>query len=192
MMLIGERIKELRKNIAMTQTELGNAIGVKQSAIRKYEHNEIKNIPYDIILKMSKVFKVSPVYLVGWDKWAFDEQLEHEVEELENVLTIFKALGYSIREKIIQSDDFYWQDNYDNNGNIVGKNKIPINETVSYTLVKNTKEIQLSKQDLDKLLKLIGKNIELFIQLNETGEDKIIDILSDFVLIKKYLRNNKE
>lgn len=66
-MNIGERIKELRKQNGMTQTELGNVIGVQQSAIRKYEHGEITNIPSDKIEMIAKIFNVSPAYIMGWE-----------------------------------------------------------------------------------------------------------------------------
>lgn len=67
-MTIGERIKYLRKNSGFTQEELSMKIGVKRSAIRKYEHDEIKNIPKNTIEIMAQVFNVTPAYIMGWDE----------------------------------------------------------------------------------------------------------------------------
>lgn len=65
-MTTGEKIKSLRKEKGLTQTELGKLIGVQQSAIRKYEHGDVVNIPYKTIQKMAEIFSVTPEYLLGW------------------------------------------------------------------------------------------------------------------------------
>ena len=58
MIIIGERIKELRKKEKYTQTELANLLGVTKSTIAAYENNS--RLPsYDVLIKMAEVFKVS-------------------------------------------------------------------------------------------------------------------------------------
>ena len=63
-MNMGERIKQLRLANGLTQEELGKHIGVQKSAIRKYEKNEVKNMKRSTIETLSKLFKVSPSYLM--------------------------------------------------------------------------------------------------------------------------------
>ena len=52
------RIAELRKKIGLSQSALGEILGVSQQTISKYEKSDL-NVPADILAKMSRVFKVS-------------------------------------------------------------------------------------------------------------------------------------
>lgn len=67
MSTMGENIRELRLKHKMTQEELGSYIGVKKSAIRKYESGMVENIPRSSIKKMADLFDVKPSYLMGWE-----------------------------------------------------------------------------------------------------------------------------
>lgn len=60
------RIKELRKKINMTQEELGEKIGIKKSAVAKYENGDIANIKKATAEKIADVFGVNPAYVFGW------------------------------------------------------------------------------------------------------------------------------
>ena len=77
-MNMGERIRELRKEKGVTQEELGRVIGVRQSAIRKYESGMVENIPRSSIQKMADFFEVSPVYLMCFT----DEKFSAESPDL--------------------------------------------------------------------------------------------------------------
>lgn len=63
--IMGERIRELRKEHNMTAQELGDKIGVKFSAICKYERGDLKNLKLSTISNIAKVFGVSPLYIMG-------------------------------------------------------------------------------------------------------------------------------
>lgn len=58
------RIKFERKKLGLSQTELGNLIGVTQSAIGMYEQNRRSPDP-KTFLKLAEVFNVSVDYLMG-------------------------------------------------------------------------------------------------------------------------------
>ena len=59
---IGKLIKQARKTKGLTQTELGNRLGLKKAAISKYEKGQILNIPLEMRLKLADVLKL-PGYL---------------------------------------------------------------------------------------------------------------------------------
>lgn len=65
-MLNGNRLREARKQKGLTQTELGDLIGVGKSAICCYE-KETRNPTVEAILEMVQVFGVSADYLLGTD-----------------------------------------------------------------------------------------------------------------------------
>ena len=61
------RIKELRLAKGMTLEEVGNAVGVGKSIVRKWENGIIQNMKRDKIANLAKALDVSPSYLMGWD-----------------------------------------------------------------------------------------------------------------------------
>lgn len=63
--MTGERIKKLRKEKGLTQEQLGNLLGVKKSAIAKYENNRVENLKKDTIQKLSDIFDVPAAYFLG-------------------------------------------------------------------------------------------------------------------------------
>lgn len=65
-MLNGNRLREVRKRKGLTQTELGELIGVGKSAICCYE-NETRNPTLEAVIEMIHVFGVSADYLLGAD-----------------------------------------------------------------------------------------------------------------------------
>ena len=80
---IGERIKQRRKELGLTQGELAERMGYKsKSAICKVETVE-DNITTDRIMDFAKALECSPAYLMGWKDVDFvveDEDLEFVVE----------------------------------------------------------------------------------------------------------------
>lgn len=64
---MAERIKERRKAMGYTQTELGEKLGLQASAIAKYENGRVKNMKRSVIANMAKVLECSPTYLMGLD-----------------------------------------------------------------------------------------------------------------------------
>lgn len=67
-MSIGMKIKKLRKEKGLTQEQLGELIGVKKSAVAKYENNRVENLKRATIQKLAEVLEVSPSYFFEEDK----------------------------------------------------------------------------------------------------------------------------
>lgn len=87
---MAERIKERRKEMGYTQTELGEKLGLQASAIAKYENGRVKNIKRSVIANMAKVLECSPTYLMGLEN-------EGNLTSLDNIYPIelkrFPLLG---------------------------------------------------------------------------------------------------
>ena len=66
-MTIGDRIKHLRLEHGLTQTELANSIDSTKQTIFKYESGVITNIPSDKLELISKTLSTTPAYLMGWE-----------------------------------------------------------------------------------------------------------------------------
>lgn len=67
---MGNRIKELRIAAGLTQTELGDQLGIGSSAVAKYEKGRVKNIKQSTIAKMADIFGCTPSHVMALD----DEQ----------------------------------------------------------------------------------------------------------------------
>ena len=63
----GERIRDARKARGMTQKELAEKVGVKFSAIHKYETGLIVNLKRETISALAKALDVSPSWLMCID-----------------------------------------------------------------------------------------------------------------------------
>lgn len=64
MLQTGDILKYLRTENKLTQTELAEALGLKLSAIQKYESGAIQNIKLDTLRKLCEMFSVSPYVFV--------------------------------------------------------------------------------------------------------------------------------
>lgn len=67
-MTVGERIKELRTALGLSQVDFADKINVSKQTLYKYENNIITNIPSDKIEAAARLGNVSPAYLMGWSK----------------------------------------------------------------------------------------------------------------------------
>ncbi len=79
---LGERIREQRILMQMTQEELAEALCVKKSTVSMYENDKV-DIKTSILVDLSKALNTSPNYLLG---------LEESDEDLMELVSIYKAL----------------------------------------------------------------------------------------------------
>lgn len=64
---MGDRIKEMRSKLGLTQEELGKKLGVKRAAVNKWETGEVENIKRGTLEEMCRIFKVRPSWLMDLD-----------------------------------------------------------------------------------------------------------------------------
>lgn len=68
---MGNRIRTKRLEKGLTMEELGNMLGVKASAINKYEKGTVENIKRPMIKKMAEIFECDPNWLMGFQDYYF-------------------------------------------------------------------------------------------------------------------------
>ena len=68
-MTIGEKLLRLRTREQKTREDVAKIIGVSPQAIYKYETGIITNIPLDRIAAFSRLYNVTPSYLMGWEDY---------------------------------------------------------------------------------------------------------------------------
>lgn len=103
-MSIGERIKELRLQQEISQTELAERINVSKQTLYKYETGIVTNIPSDKVEALATALNTTPAYLMGWDdtiknknedssdvKTGKERQLNSE-EDFDEIITLRRAM----------------------------------------------------------------------------------------------------
>lgn len=59
-----KRIRDLREDLDLTQTEIANMLGMSQTGYSKYETGE-NDIPTSILIKLANFYNTSIDYLLG-------------------------------------------------------------------------------------------------------------------------------
>ena len=99
-MTIGDKIRLHRKALGLTQTELGEKLGVKTNAVSKWECGRVDDIPTSKIKAMAKLFDVQPSYLIDEKQPAPTNEGELG-EEDKKLLMMTHNLSPENRERIV-------------------------------------------------------------------------------------------
>ena len=62
--MYGQRIRELRIEKGLTQTQLAEQLGLTQKSVSKYELEQL-DLSTELVVKISRFFDVSSDYLLG-------------------------------------------------------------------------------------------------------------------------------
>jgi len=66
MAILNDRIRERRQQLGFTLLEIADYLGVQEATVQRYESGDIKNIKHDTVLRLSKILRCDPAYLMGW------------------------------------------------------------------------------------------------------------------------------
>ena len=102
-MEIGKRIKTLREQKGISQTELAEKSKSSKQTIYKYENGIITNIPSDKIELIAKILDVTPSYLMGWEeekKQIIYNSLENLPKDEKEVLSLYRELDAEDKAEI--------------------------------------------------------------------------------------------
>lgn len=90
-MNFGETLKKLRKNKNLTQSQLGEKIGVAKSVVFYYENGDRYPSP-EILIKIAHTFNVSTDYLLGLNREKSINVSGLNEEDIQVVLSVVEAL----------------------------------------------------------------------------------------------------
>lgn len=90
-MTVGERIKQKRIELGLTQQDLADKMGYKnKSAISRVERDYEQNLTLDRVALFAEALNVSPYYLMGWE--------DKEEEEIKNKLAVSLLHGDKLKQ----------------------------------------------------------------------------------------------
>lgn len=88
--MIGDKLKELRENKGLVQTELSNLLNIKQGSYSNYELNK-REPDIETIIKIAKFYNITTDYLLGYQKEDNKENLTNEeikiINDLKRILS---------------------------------------------------------------------------------------------------------
>lgn len=95
------KLKELRENANLTQTELGNHLNLSQRTISAYE-NATNEPDIQTLIKISKFFNVTIDYLLGQE--SNNKQINISNQELESFTKLSNDLSKTINNIKIKNE----------------------------------------------------------------------------------------
>lgn len=102
-MTVGERIKELRTNLGLTQEELAYKIGYKSRAtVNKIESGE-REITQSMIVKFANALHVTPSVIMGWEE--MPAKKEGEIEKIVSEATKREDLKFFFTQVAEMSEE---------------------------------------------------------------------------------------
>ncbi len=90
----GNTLKSLRLQCNMTQAQLAHKLGVTKSVVSAYE-NGLRMPSYDILISISKFFKVTTDYLLGLENKREIDLSGLTETEIQALLNLIKAMKHS-------------------------------------------------------------------------------------------------
>ena len=92
--MIAEKIKMLREQNDLTQTQLAKTLGISRSAVNAYEQSiSVPSTQY--IVELARLFKVSTDYLLGLDSTSTVSTSGLSEKDVEVVYTLIQHLRKS-------------------------------------------------------------------------------------------------
>lgn len=87
-LLLGNRIKQKRTELGMTQGDIAEQIGVAVSTVQRYEKGQIDKIKLPVVEAIARVLDVDPEWLIG--KTDIEKHTVEEDDELNEYLEYLK------------------------------------------------------------------------------------------------------
>lgn len=85
-MIPGALLKKLRLANGLTLEEVGNAVGVGKSTVRKWETGTISNVKADKIEKLANILGVDVDYIIGFSAQADIDIKKNRIREIQEEL----------------------------------------------------------------------------------------------------------
>lgn len=101
-MNIGEKIKKARLAKGMTQSELGELLGIQKSAVAKYENGRVQNIKRSTLKRISAILDIPPSELIFEKPRSAEDVLSNLSPKEIQLFNAIKALPVEEFEKILE------------------------------------------------------------------------------------------
>ncbi len=91
---IGNRIKDRRKELKMSQKDLGNMVGLTSATISRIEDGS-RTLTQENITKFTQALEVSPDWLMGWS----DQPQISRIQLAQHVLSVLENMQVTVEKE---------------------------------------------------------------------------------------------
>lgn len=142
-MTIGEKISNRRKELGLTLEDVGNAVGVGKSTVKKWESGYIANMRRDKIASLSKILQMNPAEFINSN---IEDDLHDNKDNFKppsNIMEIFEQhFGKSTLDVMKL---FFKLDTFDQ-GRVIGSIEEML-KSEKYAKKENTKYVMQAARD---------------------------------------------
>jgi transcriptional regulator with XRE-family HTH domain len=107
MSIIGQRIKQRRKQLNMRADDVASLLGISRSTVFRYESGRIRKVPADILEKLAEILITTPAYLIE----SHDYYIDNTAQDID--LSIRQNNTIKFEDNILlkeTADDYYRTD----------------------------------------------------------------------------------
>lgn len=146
---IGKLINKRRIELDLTLEEVGNAVGVSKSTVKKWENGFISNMKRDKISKLAKILKLNPVSFITGEEITGDESNISAVLDSNRIrmVPVFESasagFGAYASNEVIDYIPLYINSDYEANETLC----IRVKGDSMYPKIEDGDIIQVHKQD---------------------------------------------
>lgn len=100
---IGQVIRDKRVKLGLTQTQLGERLGVGAAAVNKWEQGVVTNIKREVLRNISIELKIHPAYLIGLGfnaKEFIVSSVYFSEDELNEIINFVRFVTYKRENKL--------------------------------------------------------------------------------------------
>lgn len=94
-----ELIKKRRKELRLTMKEVADAVGVSEATVSRWESGNIANMGRDKIALLSKVLKISPGLIAGYDESDIEQLSDSELDN--QIIEVFNRLSEEKQKQVL-------------------------------------------------------------------------------------------
>lgn len=110
--IIGQKIKNIRKDRQLTLKDLGVLVGISESNTKRYEDGQIKKVSILAIKKFADALHVDPAFLVGWKHEPYSTLSLPQLSSIEKeLLKAYRTLPAHDKEEVKEFVDFKFNKN---------------------------------------------------------------------------------
>ena len=96
---VGSLLKDRRLELGLTLEQVGNAVGVGKSTVRKWENGMIANMKRDKIVLLARILQISPTDLINYDTpEEFTNEEIHFIKIYRNAEEAYQQIAVEILE----------------------------------------------------------------------------------------------
>jgi len=210
-MTIGNRIKNRRKELAMTAEELADIIGKSRATVYRYENGDIENMPTNVLEPLATALYTTPAYLMGWTDDAHDwEQIGNDngISPPKDYTGSYEEyVKYKVMEESDESIDEYYDSYYaaidcikESGGDVIeidGSDDITVKTNSGRQISTQANDLvhgfllfrdMLINEKSVRLTKDEEELLEFYNKLNTIGKDKAFEYVVDLADNSKYLK----